>query len=81
MDNSPYSYLDWEENNTPSVIDIKVVTIFGENKIKPLYVIVEGWDKRLFGRVKRAYLAEFNDKERMVISRWHTHLYQWFMRT
>jgi len=42
-------------------------------------VIVEGWEKKRSGRVKRAYLKEFTESERKKLSGWHTKLYRWHL--
>lgn len=81
MNNTPYSVLDWIDQNLESVQDFKIVTLFGENLIRPLYVIVECWHHKNYGKTKREYLKTFSEKERKLIGRYHTYLYQWFMRT
>jgi hypothetical protein len=55
--------------------------VFGEEYIKPLFVIVECWDHRKTGRTGREYKSQFTDQERKKIARWHTHLYTFYLRT
>lgn len=44
-------------------------------------VVVEMWEKRKAGRVRRAYLAEFTETERNLIARWQTKFYRWHLVT
>lgn len=44
-------------------------------------VIVEGWEKKNAGRVKRAYHAEFSPAERKALGRWHFKFYRWHLVT
>lgn len=44
-------------------------------------VIVEMWDKKKSGRVKRAYLQEFDEAERKLLSRWQQMFYRWHMHS
>lgn len=59
---------------------IKLVTKFGENYIRPLFVIVECYDHKKHGKGKREYLSQFSDKERKVISQYYGKLYDWYLR-
>ena len=44
-------------------------------------VIVEAWDKRLSGRVRRAYNDAFTDEERNTITRWQSKFAEWHLRS
>ena len=44
-------------------------------------VIVEGWDKRNFGRGQRQYRATFTEAERAKLSKLYPMLYDWNMRS
>jgi hypothetical protein len=48
-------------------------------------IIVEMWDKiagkNAGGRRKRAYLAEFDEGQRRLISYWYTRFYRWHLTT
>lgn len=44
-------------------------------------VIVEGWDKRKSGRVRRAYLETFSEEERNSLTRIYPKLYRWYLVT
>lgn len=44
-------------------------------------VIVEAWDKRTAGRVRRAYLAEFTEAERATLARYYAKFYRWHLVT
>lgn len=63
------------------VTDVKIITLFGENKLKRLAVIVEMYDKKEYGRVRREYLKSFTEAERKVMSSWYLKIYAWFMRS
>ena len=77
----PYSWKDWEYENAEEVSDFKLIPTFGEKKISPLFVIVEMWDHKRYGRGKREYNETFTEKERKVIGKYHTYLYDWYLRT
>jgi len=63
------------------VHDYKVVVLFGETLLRRLFVILEGYDKKKEGRVKRAYEAQFTKAERKVMSKWYLKIYAWYFRT
>jgi hypothetical protein len=44
-------------------------------------VLVEGWDKKKSGRVKRAWLKEFTEAERTTISSYYKRFYRWHLVT
>ena len=44
-------------------------------------VIVEAWDKRLHGRVRRAYHGAFSEQERNLITRWQAKFADWHLRS
>lgn len=41
-------------------------------------VILEGWDRKDHGRVKRAYEMEFNKEERKQLDKYYPTLYRWY---
>ena len=43
-------------------------------------VIVESWDKKNFGKGKRAWEFEFSGREQQIIARWHSDFKQWYLR-
>lgn len=45
----------------------------------PYAVIVENWDKHLFGRGKRLYDKTFTLKEKMSIGSYYTRFYKWYL--
>ncbi len=70
-------YIEGKED----VADFKVITLFGETKLRRLGVIVEMYDKKEYGRVKREYINQFTEAERKVMSAWYPKIYAWFMRS
>lgn len=42
-------------------------------------VVVEMWDKRLEGRVKRAWVKEFSEKERAKAATLYPLFYRWYL--
>lgn len=60
---------------------IKLQTIFGETYIKPLFVIVEMYDRKKYGKAKKEYEKEFTEKERRVIASYQTYLRRWYLQT
>lgn len=63
------------------VNNIRMMMVFGERWIKPLFVIVEVMDHSIVGRRKREYLAAFAEAERKTISRVKTSLRRWYLVT
>lgn len=51
------------------------------HELRPLFVIVEAWERRLFGRGKRAWLAEFTEEERRLVSDWQGRIRKWMLQT
>jgi hypothetical protein len=39
------------------------------------------YDKKEYGRANRAYLSQFTEAERKVMSAWYLKIYAWFMRS
>ena len=70
------SILDDEVTNE-DVRGVKVITLIGPDLLKRLAVIPEQYDKKNYGRVKRAFLEQFNEHERKVLSTWYPRLYSW----
>lgn len=46
-----------------------------------LGVIIEGWNRRLYGHVQRAWLVEFSDEERKKAESLYDTFYRWTMIT
>ncbi len=44
-------------------------------------VIVEGWDHKSYGRMKRAWLSEFTKRERKFAGELYKKFYNWYLRT
>ena len=44
-------------------------------------ILVEMWEKRLFGRVKRAWLKEFTEQERRYLGDIYKVAYRWYLVT
>lgn len=83
-DNTPWLCTEAAEEYVEGnevVTDFKIVTLFGENHLRRFGVIVEMYDKKSYGRVKREYLKQFTESERKVMSNWYLRIYAWFMRT
>jgi len=49
------------------------------NQKIPYAIIVEGREKKNYGRVKREYLKEFNIKERQTIGVYYNIFYKWYL--
>ena len=72
------------EDGSPEPMDglsVQVITTFGERYLRPLFVIVEMYDKCKYGRVKREWLKTFSEAERAVVSRWYARIYAWYLQT
>ena len=76
----PEPYDDYEKNEI-EIRDFALVTVFGEKKLRPLFVITEMWKRKGYGRGKRAYLAEFTKAERKMIGAWQSKIYRWYLVT
>lgn len=62
--------------------EVKIMAMFsGRHLQRYSGVIVEMWDRRKHGRQRRAFLTEFDDKERAALGRWYRKMYGWHMRT
>lgn len=73
------AYLTGESSEVPS---LKLVTMFGAELLRPLFVIVEAREGRgLSMSQKREYLRRFSDAERKLLSRWYLKIYAWYLRT
>jgi len=55
------------------------ITNFHEQVDYP--IVVMGLDKKLTGRVRKAYHAEFTEAERAVIARYNKRFRQWYLVT
>lgn len=56
---------------------IPVFSAPGFRKLVDYPIIVEMWDKKQHGRIRRAYQAQFDARERDIIHRWHTKFRVW----
>jgi len=73
---------DYLRGEGGEVKDVELITLFGAEKLKRLFVIVEVRDGRGLGlSAKRRYTKEFTDVERAVLSRWYPKIYSWMLRT
>lgn len=88
MGNTPYANLHSydsvlrekiEDNEPLGPNEIKLRLVLGSNHISRLFVIVEMYDRKSFGRGKRQYMKMFSKKERQVISRYYGKLYRWYL--
>jgi len=61
--------------------DVEVRLVFSGKAITRLYVIVEAYDHKKYGRGKREYLKTFTERERRTISKYYTKLYRWYFVT
>lgn len=80
MQTSEFEALDETNVNRP----LTVLPVFsGEAflRLVPYPVIVEGWHRRLEGRAKRAYQAEFTKAEQRVLECWHARFARWHLRS
>jgi len=85
---TPYANFGWyvhwetEEADDDYPIDenkIHIMFRFGSNYIKRLFVIVETYDHKGYGRGKREYLKQFSKKERNIISHYYGKIYRWYL--
>lgn len=74
-----YTQLDETPNRSFSLLPVFSGEAFRQAVQYP--IIVEMWEKRLYGRVKRAWLATFTEKERNKISRYHAKFHRWHLVT
>jgi hypothetical protein len=44
-------------------------------------IVVEGWERRKSGRVKREWMKQFTESERSLISRYYAKFYKWYLVT
>jgi len=82
MNDETLQYLRSDEDD-PQVDfrGVKTVTVFGSDYIKRLFVIVETYDHKNYGRGKREFLAQFTPAERKLLSKWYLKIYAWYLRT
>lgn len=62
--------------------DMNLVPVFSGEKFLEIVnypIIVSMWDKRKFGRVKRAWMKAFTDAERNTLSRYYGKLHRWYL--
>ena len=78
MDYYPQRYSELEIIDTPKAF---VCLAWPASMITPhAAVLVECWHHKEYGRVKRAYVAEFTDTERVALGKIHTRAWNWIMR-
>ena len=65
----------------PSGVAVLVRLRVGEEHIRPLFVIVEMYARKQYGRGRRAWENQFSQTERKIISRWYGRLYDYYLRT
>ena len=60
----------------------KILIEFTRDEISELgtMVICEMWEKRSYGRIRRAFLEEFSEEERITLSRLYPKIYDWNLR-
>jgi len=60
---------------------MKLVTVFERPELVALQtaIVVECWEHKNSGRVKRAWLKEFTEEERAKASKLHKTFYQWHL--
>ena len=74
-----YSEDEYEESVKPN--SITLMPVFGENYIKRLFVIVETYEHKNYGRGKREYMKQFTKSERKTISKYYAKIYRWYLVT
>ena len=62
---------------------MKLLTVFEKHELEALQtaVVVEGWKHIKYGRVKRAWLKEFTEKERAKAGVMYREFYRWHLVT
>lgn len=63
---------------------VRLAPVFSGEQFKKTVdypVIVEMWEKKNSGRVRRAYLAQFTDDERTTLARYYAKFYKWHLVT
>lgn len=75
-----YEYIESGDFDNP-VNGLAVRVIYGEQYLRQLFVIVEMYDHKKYGRGKRAWMNEFTDQERKIISKYYLKIYAWYLRT
>lgn len=73
-----YENFDVSDSDRP----VRLITQFrGDTIARYTGVLVECWHHKNYGRVKRAYLAEFDEQERAKLAKLYTKSYAWVMRS
>lgn len=65
----------------PEGAQVNLNVVLGAEVIRPLFVIVECYDHKKYGRGKREWLKQFNEEERKIISSWYLRLYAMHLKT
>lgn len=81
---SPLDYEGGDNIDAYQAKPISVVLMFTGDKFRKTInypMIVELWERRFDGRVKRAWLKEFCAAERAAIGRWAQKFYRWHLIT
>jgi hypothetical protein len=79
---SPDEYAELDSINVGN--GVKLLPVFSGDKFKEIVnypIIVESWDKKKSGRVKKLWLQQFSDAERKKISGYHARFYRWYLVT
>ncbi len=72
---------EYVENIKVARNGVSIQTVMGPDIIRPLFVIVECYDHKKNGRVKRKWLEQFDERERKIVSAWYLKLYAYYLRT
>ena len=81
LDDEARNYIEHGADSQKEVRGIELRTVVGADVIKPMFVIVETYDHKKYGKGKREYLKTFDAEERKVISSWYLRLYAFYLRT
>jgi len=82
MDPEPpeeFHMMDRTDGGAIELLPVMTGETFG--KLVSYSVIVESWEKKNFGRHKRAWLAAFTEAERNKIGRYYGRFYRWYLVT
>lgn len=73
-----------DEDNRINSLNVPPETMIAYRKdliVNHAHVLVQSYHHRVHGRVRRAFLKEFNEQERDAIYRLYTRCYKWSMVT
>lgn len=70
------------DSNGPQAVQLRLTMTADAFEEQVAYkVIVEMWSKRSYGKVRKAWLSQFDRKEREVIGRYQALFYKWYLVT